>query len=386
MIIAGVAGRDLEKTKAYATKHGIPKVHNSYEGKIAEVRFFRTMILKNRLDLLADPTIDAIYNPLPNGLHFQWTMLALRAGKHVLVEKPSVSNGTEATKLWDFHASLKSKTSPAPVLLEAVHYRFHPAWSTFMSLIDSRIITTARSEISAPGGFVKAGDIRFRYDLSGGAVMDPGTYSISALRQVFGKEPEECISAEAVVMPEGGDQKVDLRMKGKWQFTDMGFGTFETDLDKRGCLGLPSVKLPMIEVRHRSTPFGDSEMKIGEMSHYVTKTVTFWNFILPTMWHRIDIVDEHETHNKDHKVMRKWTTRESKKAYGWEQGKDGKTKAGDELWSSYRYQLEEFVNRIKGREGSGIWIDGEDSVNQMKMIDQVYEKAGLPARPTSRFE
>src|SRR5580693_8786194 len=94
--------------------------------------------------LLDDPTIDAVYIPLPNGLHYEWTIRALRAGKHVLVEKPFVSNATEATSLVKIHSALPS---PAPVLLEAVHYLFHPGWQTFLSLLSPPDIISAHSSL-----------------------------------------------------------------------------------------------------------------------------------------------------------------------------------------------------------------------------------------------
>src|SRR5271163_3586651 len=92
--------------------------------------------------LLDDPTIDAVYIPLPNGLHYEWTLRALRAGKHVLEEKPSVSNSTEASSLIKAHQALQA---PQPVLLEAVHYLFHPAWQTFLSLLSSSDIASVQS-------------------------------------------------------------------------------------------------------------------------------------------------------------------------------------------------------------------------------------------------
>lgn len=106
VIIYAVAARDKTRAAAFAKKHGIPHVKESYE------------------DLLDDPAIDAVYNPLPNGLHFEWTYKALAKGKHVLLEKPSTSNAAEAEKL--FHSPLLSQPN-APVLFEAFHNRFTPA-------------------------------------------------------------------------------------------------------------------------------------------------------------------------------------------------------------------------------------------------------------------
>lgn len=82
IIVSAVAARDKTKAQAYSKKYGIPHVFSSYQ------------------ELLDDPSIDAVYVGLPNGLHFEWTMKALKAGKHVLLEKPSVSNGEEAKILF----------------------------------------------------------------------------------------------------------------------------------------------------------------------------------------------------------------------------------------------------------------------------------------------
>ena len=101
--VRAVAARDPERARKFADKHGIPTVHTSYE------------------DLLADPEIDAIYNPLPNSLHAPWTLKAIDAGKHVLCEKPFTSNAAEAQTVADAAASSDR------VVVEAFHYRYHPS-------------------------------------------------------------------------------------------------------------------------------------------------------------------------------------------------------------------------------------------------------------------
>src|SRR5256712_4397526 len=100
--VLAVAARDPERARQFAARHGIPRVHPSYD------------------ELLADPEIDAIYNPLPNALHCAWTIRALAAGKHVLCEKPFASNADEARRMAD------AARAHGRVLMEAFHYRFHP--------------------------------------------------------------------------------------------------------------------------------------------------------------------------------------------------------------------------------------------------------------------
>lgn len=335
--------------------------------------------------MLDDPTIDAVYIPLPNGLHYEWAMKALRAGKHVLLEKPSTSNSTEAASLFNYHASLPK---PAPVILEAFHYRFHPAWQTFLSVLDPPNIASAHTCFSAPAGFFPKDDIRFLYSLSGGTLMDMGTYAVSTLRQVFGTEPVECVSAAARIMPAGFDQKCDEAFKGTWRFPNGGIGSIAADLQKKA-YGLPGLETPSMEVKHKEVVVpvyqGLPTLREGQ-KHFKTRTVTIWNFAVPTYWHRIDIVDQHAIKDSEGKIVKKWTEKQSKKAYTWgELTKEGTVRAGADYWSTYRYQLEEFVNKIKGRTGSGVWVDGQDSIAQMKVIDGGYEKAGLPVRPTSSF-
>ena len=103
--MAAVAARHKSRADAFALRHGIPKAYGSYE------------------DLLADPDIDAVYNPLPNSLHGPWTLRAIAAGKHVLCEKPFASNSGEAAQVAD-----AAETSGL-VVMEAMHYRYHPLTS-----------------------------------------------------------------------------------------------------------------------------------------------------------------------------------------------------------------------------------------------------------------
>ena len=102
VVVAAVAARDVSRARAFAAKHGIARVHDSYEA------------------LLADPHLDAIYNPLPNGLHGKWTRAALAAGKHVLCEKPFTANAAEAREI----AGVAAQSDR--VVMEAFHYRYHP--------------------------------------------------------------------------------------------------------------------------------------------------------------------------------------------------------------------------------------------------------------------
>jgi len=313
---------------------------------------------------------------LPNGLHYEWALRALKAGKHVLVEKPSVSNAVEAEKLFGFHAAMPHATRP--VLLEAFHFRFHPAWHTFLSLLDPLQIENVRSDMSAPAGFLRKNDIRFNYELGGGATMDMGTYNIAVIRGVFGDEPEECVAATARTR---SDRKVDGAMTASFRFPGGGTAEMEADLAMKGRLGLPWIKVPSVVVRHKEVVVEDGTITEGQ-EHVRRRTVTFWNFIAPVVVHDIEVREEHVVRVKEGgNVVRSWVDKEKKKAYTWTvPGKNGEVRVGEAFWTTYRHMLEQFANKIKGRPGSGAWVDGEDSVKQMKVIDAVYEKAGLPKR------
>jgi predicted dehydrogenase len=333
-------------------------------------------------ELIDDHSIDAIYISLPNGLHYEWTVKAIKAGKHVLLEKPSTSNANEATLLFR-HELLKQPK--APVVLEAFHICFHPAWQTFLSLLDPPNITTAYSEVTLFRGPFAHDDIRCVYELSGGALMDMGSYTVLCLRKMLGTEPEECLGAVPRLMPAGWDQKCDHAMKAKFRFANGAIGDIRADLAARGFFGLPAVSLPKCIATHREAVVKDGSLATGQ-EHVVVRTVTILNPTFPAIWHRIDIVEAHTIRNTDgKKAIKTWTEKSHKKAYVWEdQGASKKT--GEDYWMTYRHQLEQFVNKIKGREGSGCWIDGEDSISQMVMIDSVYEKAGLPLRPSSTYK
>jgi predicted dehydrogenase len=163
--VAAVAARDPSRAEAYAERHGIPLAYGSYDA------------------LLADPDIDAIYNPLPNSLHGPWTLNAIAAGKHVLCEKPLASNAEEA----DLVAG--AGADAGLVVMEAMHYRYHPMIRRLRELVGE--LGPVRS-IQCWTSFVISDedDIRYDYDLGGGALMDGGCYAIDCLQLLGPGEPE----------------------------------------------------------------------------------------------------------------------------------------------------------------------------------------------------
>jgi predicted dehydrogenase len=164
--VAAIASRDLAKATAIAAQLNIPTVYGSFE------------------ELLADPNIDAIYNPLPNQLHVPWAIRAAEAGKHVLCEKPLAMNRTEAESLLEVRARTR-------VLIgEAFMIRSHPQWLRTRALIDQGRIGQLRS-VSALFSYFNndPANIRNIPETGGGALYDIGCYCIHSARYAFGQEP-----------------------------------------------------------------------------------------------------------------------------------------------------------------------------------------------------
>jgi predicted dehydrogenase len=165
--MAAIASRSPEKARDAAAQLGIPKAYGSYE------------------DLLADPEIDAIYNPLPNHLHVPWSIKALQAGKHVLCEKSIALTSAEAQALVDV-----ARQYPQLKVMEAFMYRFHPQWQRARQLVleggigELRTIQTFFSYYE-----VDPNNIRNRDDAGGGGMLDIGCYTVSLSRFIFGAEP-----------------------------------------------------------------------------------------------------------------------------------------------------------------------------------------------------
>lgn len=190
--VTAVGSRNLERAKAYAQRNNIPKYYGTYE------------------ELIADPDIDAIYNPLPNGMHGEWSIRCAEGGKPVLVEKPFANNAAEAQKMVDV---FKGRKLP---LAEAFMYRFHPQTQLVKQMIDSGAVGKLHV-IDAAFSFAIEGDtdnVRFQADLAGGALMDVGCYCVSVIRFITGEEPDQARMLADV----GKRSRVDERMVGLLSF------------------------------------------------------------------------------------------------------------------------------------------------------------------------
>jgi predicted dehydrogenase len=192
--VHAIASRDAKTAAQTAESLGIPHSYGSYEA------------------LLADPEIDAIYNPLPNHLHVPWTIKAMEAGKHVLCEKPIAMNSAEAEQLLQ-----KSRELPHLKVMEAFMYRFHPQWQQARALVQRGEIGSVQSIHSV---FTYYNDdpanIRNSPAMGGGGLMDIGCYCISLSRFLYGEEPDS-VSGRMDILPGLG---VDWKASGILTFGD----------------------------------------------------------------------------------------------------------------------------------------------------------------------
>jgi len=225
--VVAVASRSEEKARVFATELGIPRAYGSYQA------------------LLAADDIDAVYIPLPNSLHREWTIKAAEAGKHVLCEKPLALNAAECVDM-DVAARRNGVK-----LMEAFMYRFHPQTEQVLQLIQQGAIGTVRF-IRAAFTFrlTNPANIRFQPELGGGALMDVGCYCVNVCRTLAGAEPVE-VQAYA----SWGETGVDEQLVGTLRFADDLFAQFDCALDMErrevyqvagteSCLDVPVAFLP----------------------------------------------------------------------------------------------------------------------------------------------
>src|SRR5271167_3295878 len=167
--IAAIASRDGKKAESVARKLRIPKAYWSYE------------------DLLADPDIEAIYNPLPNHLHVPWSIKAMEAGKHVLCEKPIGLNVAEVKRL------LAARDRTSMKCGEAFMIRLHPQWLRAREVVRSGKIGELRAVMARFSYFDRAADSIHNNPNGGGGLLDIGCYPINTSRFIFGEEPTKVV-------------------------------------------------------------------------------------------------------------------------------------------------------------------------------------------------
>ena len=302
--LVAVAARDRSRAEAFAAEHGVERVVGSYA------------------DLVADPEIEVVYNPLANSLHGPWNLAALRAGKHVLTEKPSASNATEAAEVH------KAVAEAGTVFMEGFHYLFHPVVLRLHELLDSgelgdlRHVDTMVAMPAPPDS-----DVRWSLPLAGGALMDLGCYSLHAQRMLA----PWAGGAPRLVAARGGE-KTGAPGIDAWLDADLEF--------PGGATG--SARCHMAHDTWQM-----SCRVVGSRGE-----ATVMNFVQP--------------HLDDRVVVR--------------------TAAGERTEemgrrSSYTYQLEAFAAHL--RHGEPLVLDADDALTTMRLIDDCYRAAGFPARPST---
>jgi predicted dehydrogenase len=299
--IAAVAARSADRAQAFADRHGIPRVHASYE------------------ELLADPDINAVYNPLPNGLHGRWTRAALEAGKHVLCEKPFTANAAEAQEIADLAAASDR------VVMEAFHYRYHPLALRVEEIVASgELGELRRVETALCFPLPKFSDIRYNYDLAGGATMDAGCYAVHMARTFGGGETPEVVSASAKLR----DSRVDRAMTAELRYPSGHTGRVQCSM------------------------WSSALLKISAKVTGSRGSISILNPVAPQAYHRVSV-------------------------------RVGGARRAERFprRPSYSYQLDAFAAAIQ--EGTPVKTSAADAVNTMSVIDAIYRAAGLPLRQPS---
>ncbi|WP_214404423.1 Gfo/Idh/MocA family protein [Pseudonocardia lacus] len=300
--LVAVAARDRGRAQTFADEHGVERVLGSYA------------------ELIADPEVEAVYNPLANSLHGPWNLAAVEAGKHVLTEKPSASDAAEARDARD--AAAKAGV----LLVEGFHYLYHPVAQRLLEIVASGEIgelrhVEVRMEMPAP----PEGDPRWSLELAGGTVMDVGCYGLH-LHRVLGR----FAGGEPTVGAARGRERAGAPGVDEFMEIDLDFPAGPTGLVRtsmcadgldfscrvvgsRGEVGVPSFVLPHLDDRVLVTV--DGEQRVEELGRR----------------------------------------------------------------SSYTYQLEAFTEAV--RTGRSIATGADDAVASAELVDAAYRAAGFPLRP-----
>jgi predicted dehydrogenase len=246
--VVAIASRDLSKARAAADALGIPRAYGSYE------------------ELIADPEIEAIYNPLPNHLHVPWTIRAAEAGKHVLCEKPIALSADEARTL------LEVRGRTGVQIGEAFMVRNHPQWLAVRDLVASGRIGDLRV-VAGHFAYFKRDphDVRSVPEWGGGGLMDVGCYPITMSRWLFGEEPEAVIG----IVDRDPELRVDRIVSGLLRFPSGGQATFTCAMQLvhyqrmqlHGTSGRIEVQVPFNAPNDRPTRlFVDDGRELGDRS------------------------------------------------------------------------------------------------------------------------
>lgn len=302
--LVGVAARDRHRAEAFAAAHGVERVLDSYA------------------ELVADPAVEVVYNPLANAFHGPWNRAAIAAGKHVLSEKPFASDADEAEEVRDAGARA------GVIAVEGFHYLYHPVTRRLHELLASgELGELVRVEVTMIIPAPAAQDPRWSLALAGGALMDLGCYSLHAHRVLApwaGGQP-------SLVAARGGERS-GLPGIDEWVDAELVFPSGATGLARCHMAG-----------------------EATEMTYRIIGTrgeATVANFVLPHLDDRLFVTTASGSR------IEQLGTR-----------------------SSYTYQLEALTAFV--RRGVPMATDSDDAVATMRLIDQCYRAIGLEPRPRS---
>jgi len=297
--LVAVAARDRGRAEAFARTHGVERVVDSYA------------------DLIADPEVDVIYNPLANAFHAEWNLKAIAAGKAVLTEKPFARNAAEAELVRN---AARERNVP---IMEGFHYLFHPIIGRMFALLgDGTLGVLQRVEVIMRMPEPKPDDPRWSFDLAGGAVMDLGCYGLHVHRQLgrfAGGEPT-VVAARADERDPGVDESCEIELVFPSGATGSSINAMTAE----------RFEMTLRVVGDRGEAFAhDYALQSGD--------------------DRITITTDAGT-TVEHLGTR----------------------------STYTYQLDVFAQHLA--DGTAFPIDVDDAVTTMELIDSTYRAAGLPLR------
>ncbi|TQC50747.1 gfo/Idh/MocA family oxidoreductase [Rhodococcus sp. WS4] len=297
--LVAVAARDRGRAEAFATTYGVEKVHDSYA------------------DVIADPDVDVVYNPLANALHAPWNLAAVQAGKPVLAEKPFARNALEAEGV------LSAAKAAGVTVTEGFHYLFHPVTRRMRALLAGGTLGQLRRvEVVMRMPEPKPDDPRWSLELAGGAVMDLGCYGLHVHRLLAPQDggAPRVVAARASERTPGIDEWCDIDLEYPGGATGSSINSMVAD------------------------EFEFTLRIVGECGEAFAH-----NFIKPNEDDRVTVTTDAGS------VVEHLGTR-----------------------SSYAYQLDAVAEHVL--HGTALPMDADDSLENMKMIDDVYRAIGLPLR------
>jgi predicted dehydrogenase len=302
--LVAVAARDRDRAETFARTHGVERVHASYA------------------DVIADPEVEAIYNPLANSLHAPWNKAAILAGKHVLTEKPFASNATEAAQVRDL------ARSRSLVLFEGFHYLYHPLMRRLTALLaDGELGALLHVESTLFMSAPPPDDPRWSLTLAGGALMDLGCYALHVQRMLG-----DFACGEPHLVGASGAEREGAPCVDAWADVHLEFPS--------GATGLARCSM--------TSDHWDMSLRV---------VGTAGEALIPDLLYQ----------KYDDRIIIRTGAGERTEHCG--------------NATSYTYQLRAFIDAV--RDGTPYRTDAEDAVATMSLVDSCYRALGLEPRPAA---